>query len=188
MPSWPATLNLKLARAIPCPAAAVRRQARKPLKFKRDSYFRKGSRGEGRSRPGIARLLTRRTPQCNMARVRQSKPGDLSGSVGCFEDHDFLATACRAFEHKLVLAATLRLDQRQPHSRFALWTGSVQQRIVPPRRQLAVLQLTLPSTPSPALRRTVDTGESELERWPARVSIRRGNYQQENSTGHSEKF
>src|SRR5262249_28739968 len=114
--------------------------------------------------------------------------GRLSGCLGRFEDHDFLTTACRALEHKLVLPATLWLDQRQPHSRFALWTGSVQQRIVPPRHQLAVLQLTLPSTPSPTSRRTVDTDESELESWPARVSITRRNYQQENSMGHSEKF
>jgi len=71
----------------------------------------------------------------------------LTPRLGRFEKHSFLPAACRAFEHKLVPAATLWLDHGEPYPRFALCTGPVQQRIVPPRDQL---------TSGPA--------ESELER------------------------
>jgi len=50
-----------------------------------------------------------------------------------------------------VLAGLVGLDIHEPHSRVALQTGSIQQRIDPPRIQRGVPQLTLPQHFSPPL-------------------------------------
>ena len=50
-----------------------------------------------------------------------------------------------------MLAGLVGLDIHEPHSRVALLTGSIQQRIDPPRIQRGVPQLTLPQHFSPPL-------------------------------------
>ena len=50
-----------------------------------------------------------------------------------------------------MLAGLVGLDIHEPHSRVALQTGSIQQRIDPPRIQRGVPQLTLPQHFSPPL-------------------------------------
>ena len=68
-----------------------------------------------------------------------------------FKKDRFPIPAHQAIKGEFVLAGLVRFDIREPHSRVALQTGSIQQRIDPPLIQRGVPQLTLPQHFSPPL-------------------------------------
>jgi hypothetical protein len=62
-----------------------------------------------------------------------------------FKKDRFPIPAHQAIKGEFVLAGLVRFDIREPHSRVALQTGAIQQRIDPPRIEHGVPQLTPPS-------------------------------------------
>jgi hypothetical protein len=68
-----------------------------------------------------------------------------------FKKHRFPIPAHQAIKGEFVLAGLVGFDIREPPSCVALQTGSIQQRIDPPRIGREVPQLTLPQRFSPPL-------------------------------------
>ena len=63
--------------------------------------------------------------------------------VAEFDFDELLAAALGTFEDELIAAGLRWLDNGERHSRYAMRTRSVQQRVEPPRIQLEIRHLTL---------------------------------------------